>query len=166
MRFENKQLVTREVDARSERLNDLEQQLGLCAADTARIKKLVNELKDGGTGDARRAVQSSVSEAKDTIRSRFDAEHDETKREQAEAQQLEQDVQEEARSDAGNAAEINKAHADLHADEAKEPLDQAAAELRYEADALEAEADRMQDRREQSLREAERLLRQVRQELA
>lgn len=161
MRFENKQLVTREVDTKTDRLDELENRLGLRAADTDRIKQLVRDLKDGGTGEAQRALESSVSEAKDSIRSKFEAEHDETAREQGEAERLEQEVQEDARCDADNSARIADARADLHTDEAREPLDQMSSELKEEAEVLDAEADRMRERREQSLREAERLLRQV-----
>ena len=165
MRFENRKIVTREVDTKSERLTELQDRLGLRAADTDRIKRLVRELNDCGTGEAQRELQSSVSEAKDTIRTKFDAEYDETTREQAEAQRLEQDVQDEVRSDTDNAARITDARADLHTDEAREPLDQMSSKLKEEAEVLNAEADRMRQRREASLREAERLLRQVKRDI-
>lgn len=161
MRFENRQSVATEIDTKIKILDAHEDSLGLCAADTERIKKLVRDLQDGGTGEAKRAIQDSVSDARDTIRTKFDAQYDETTREQAEAQRLEQYVQDEVRSDADNAARITDARADLHTDEAREPLDQTSSELKEEAEVLDAEADRMRERREQSLREAERLLRQV-----
>jgi hypothetical protein len=163
MRFETKQLVTREIDAKSERLDELEQHLDMRASDTERIKQLVGELQDGGTSEVRQTLEASVSEARDTIRSKLESEYEETQREQAEAKALQQEVQDEADRDAANAAEINKAHADLRTEEAREPLDQAAAELKDEAEVLDAEANRLEQRHEASLRTAEKLVRQARE---
>ncbi|MFN3166378.1 MAG: hypothetical protein ACE37H_04865 [Phycisphaeraceae bacterium] len=166
MRFETKQLVTREINTKAERLDDLEQHLGMRASDTERIKQLVRDLKDGGTSEVRQTLEASVSEARDTVRSKFESEYDETQREQAEAKALQQEVQDEASRDTANAAEINKAHADLNTEEAREPLDQAAAELKDEAEILDAEAKRLEQRHEASLRTAEQLVRQVREGIA
>jgi hypothetical protein len=163
MRFETKQLVTREIDAKAERLDELEEHMDMRASDTDRIKQLVRDLQDGGTSEVRQTLEASVSEARDMVRSKFESEYDETQREQVEAQALQQEVQDEASRDASNAAEIKQSHADLNTEEARDSLDKAATELSNEAVVLEAEAKRLDQRHEASLRTAEQLVRRVRE---
>jgi len=161
MPFENQQQVQSEIDLRSQRLDVCDERLGESAADNVTIRELLGQLNDGGTADIQRTVQDSVDQAQDTIRSQFEADHTETKREQADAEQIEQELQGVASTDTDNAEHLAAARADLHGEEAGQPLDAVEQKLRDESEALRGEAERLRERNDKSRSEAERLLRQV-----